>query len=73
MVAPDLQGAGIGSTLLEGAEALAPPSTRKVVLVTGALSASNLSFYRRRGYRVVGRRSHPGVDVLDLEKVLVPA
>ncbi len=72
MVAPDLQGAGLGSTLLAHVEALAPAGTRAVALVTGVLSASNLSFYRRRGYRVVGRRSHPGVDVLDLEKVLRP-
>jgi tRNA (guanine37-N1)-methyltransferase len=72
MVAPDLQGAGLGSTLLAHVEALAPAGTRAVALVTGVLSASNVSFYRRRGYRVVGRRSHPGVDVLDLEKVLRP-
>ena len=70
MVAPDLQGRGLGSALLERVEALAPDSTRRVVLVTGVLSDANVRFYRRRGYRVLGRRSHPGVDVLDLEKVL---
>ena len=72
MVAPDLQGAGLGSTLLGRVEALAPEGSRRVVLVTGVLSDANVRFYRRRGYRVVGRRSHPGVDVLDLEKVLGP-
>ncbi|GAA1822824.1 tRNA (guanosine(37)-N1)-methyltransferase TrmD [Microlunatus capsulatus] len=70
MVAPDLQGEGLGSALLERVEALAPEGTRRVVLVTGVLSEANVRFYRRRGYRVLGRRSHPGVDVLDLAKVL---
>jgi tRNA (guanine37-N1)-methyltransferase len=72
MVAPDLQGGGVGSALLERVEAMAPAGTRRVALVTGVQSDTNLSFYRRRGYRVVGRRAHPGVDVLDLEKVLRP-
>ncbi|GAA1433441.1 hypothetical protein GCM10009616_25440 [Microlunatus lacustris] len=70
MVAPDLQRAGVGSALLDQVEAMAPAGTRRITLVTGVLSQSNVSFYRRRGYRVVGRRSHPGVDVLDLEKVV---
>ncbi len=70
MVAPDLQGEGLGSTLLDRIETLAPDGTRRVVLVTGVLSEANVRFYRRRGYRVVGRRTHPAVDVLDLEKVL---
>jgi hypothetical protein len=39
-------------------------------LVTGLQSEANLRFYRRRGYREVGRRSHPGVDVLVLERPL---
>jgi len=72
MVAPDLQRAGVGSALLDRVEAMAPAGTRRITLVTGVLSQSNVSFYRRRGYRVVGRRSHPGVDVLDLEKVVDP-
>ncbi len=70
MVAPDLQGEGLGGALLERIEALAPAGTRRITLVTGLLSTSNVAFYRRRGYRVVGRRVHPGVDVLDLEKAL---
>ena len=40
------------------------------MLVTGVLSDANVRFYRRRGSACSGRRSHPGVDVLDLEKVL---
>lgn len=68
MVAPDLQGGGLGGTLLERIEALAPEGTRTFALVTGVLSASNVRFYRRRGYRVLGTRTMPGVDVIELEK-----
>jgi tRNA (guanine37-N1)-methyltransferase len=70
MVAPDLQGQGLGTTLMDRVEALAPAGTRVLRLVTGLLSETNLRFYRRRGYREVGRRSHPGVDVLVLERPL---
>jgi tRNA (guanine37-N1)-methyltransferase len=68
MVAPDLQGQGLGTALMDRVEALAPAGTRVLRLVTGLLSEANLRFYRRRGYREVGRRSHPGVDVLVLER-----
>jgi tRNA (guanine37-N1)-methyltransferase len=70
MVAPDRQGQGLGTTLMDRVEALAPSGTRVLRLVTGLLSEANLRFYRRRGYREVGRRSHPGVDVLVLERLL---
>jgi tRNA (guanine37-N1)-methyltransferase len=70
MVAPDLQGQGLGTALMDRIEALAPPGTRVLRLVTGLQSEANLRFYRRRGYREVGRRSHPGVDVLVLERPL---
>ena len=55
MVAPDLQGQGLGSRLLDEIEARAPATTRRLRLVTGAASASSISFYGRRGYRVTGR------------------
>jgi tRNA (guanine37-N1)-methyltransferase len=70
MVAPDRQGQGLGTMLMDRIEALAPVGTRVLRLVTGLLSESNVAFYRRRGYREVGRRSHPGVDVLVLERPL---
>jgi tRNA (guanine37-N1)-methyltransferase len=70
MVAPDLQGQGLGTTLMDRVEALAPAGTRLLRLVTGTRSDANLRFYRRRGYREVGRRSHPGVDVVVLERPL---
>jgi tRNA (guanine37-N1)-methyltransferase len=51
MVAPDLQGRGLGRWLLQRAEAAAPRTTRRMSLVTGAGSARNLRTYRRAGYR----------------------
>ncbi|MBZ5733167.1 tRNA (guanosine(37)-N1)-methyltransferase TrmD [Nocardioides sp. TRM66260-LWL] len=52
MVAPDLRGRGLGRVLLEHAEAMAPASTRTLLLFTGARSEANLRRYRRAGYRV---------------------
>ncbi len=54
MVAPDLQGQGLGRALLEAIEAAAPPDATTLVLFTGAGSVDNLRFYRRAGYRVRG-------------------
>ena len=51
MVAPDLQGRGIGRALLAYAEAAAPADTRRFWIITGSLSTANLRWYRRAGYR----------------------
>jgi tRNA (guanine37-N1)-methyltransferase len=51
MVAPDLRGRGLGRWLLAYAESLAPPTTRRLSLFTGAASVSNLRMYHRAGYR----------------------
>ena len=51
MVAPDLQGRGIGRALLAYAEAAAPAGTRRLWINTGTGSAANLRRYRRAGYR----------------------
>jgi tRNA (guanine37-N1)-methyltransferase len=52
MVAPDLQGLGLGRLLLEHIEAVAPPEATSYVIFTGARSAENLRMYRKAGYRV---------------------
>ncbi len=54
MVAPDLQGRGLGRLLLERIEEAAPDGTEQVRLFTGARSTANLRMYKKAGYRVVG-------------------
>jgi tRNA (guanine37-N1)-methyltransferase len=72
-VAPDRQGEGIGSHLMDLVESLAPPETAAVSLVTGAGSMPNLSFYRARGYRETERSvDDTGVPVVVMERVLAP-
>nr|WP_294693486.1 tRNA (guanosine(37)-N1)-methyltransferase TrmD [uncultured Friedmanniella sp.] len=69
MTAPDQQGRGLASTLLARIEALAPPGTRTLRLVTGQRSTSNLAFYARRGYHEVERHDDsPGAPAVVLEK-----
>ncbi|MEP6651324.1 MAG: tRNA (guanosine(37)-N1)-methyltransferase TrmD [Lapillicoccus sp.] len=66
MVAPDLQGRGIGQALLGYAESAAPAGTTRFWVNTGAKSTANLRRYRRAGYRVLpGEGRHPGtVDLV---------
>jgi tRNA (guanine37-N1)-methyltransferase len=54
MVAPDLQGRGLGRVLLEQIESLAPPETQVFELFTGAGSVRNQKMYRKAGYRQHG-------------------
>jgi GNAT superfamily N-acetyltransferase len=70
MVAPDLQGQGLGSGLLVRSEALAPAGTREVHLFTGELSEANLRLYRRHGYVETHRTPAGGHDLVHLVKVL---
>jgi tRNA (guanine37-N1)-methyltransferase len=66
MVAPDLQGRGIGRALLAYAEAAAPAGTRRLWINTGSRSTANLRRYRRAGYRArPGEGRFPGtVDLV---------
>jgi tRNA (guanine37-N1)-methyltransferase len=67
MVAPDLQGRGLGRALLAFAERQAPSGTAAYWLNTGATSERNLRTYRKAGYRVLpGPGSFP--DTVDLTK-----
>jgi tRNA (guanine37-N1)-methyltransferase len=67
MVAPDLQGRGIGRSLLEFAERAAAPGATAYWINTGQRSAANLRRYRRAGYRPVrGAPRFPGT--VDLTK-----
>jgi tRNA (guanine37-N1)-methyltransferase len=57
MVAPDLQGRGLGRVLLEHIQRVAPPAASSYVLFTGAASAENQRMYRKAGFRL--RRDLP--------------
>ncbi|WP_109507411.1 tRNA (guanosine(37)-N1)-methyltransferase TrmD [Nocardioides speluncae] len=57
MVAPDLQGHGLGRLLLEYVERAAPPDVTSYVLFTGAGSERNQRMYKKAGYRL--RRDLP--------------
>ncbi|MCB0905633.1 MAG: tRNA (guanosine(37)-N1)-methyltransferase TrmD [Nocardioidaceae bacterium] len=63
MVAPDLQGQGLGRRLLEVAEAAAPPEATSYVLFTGAGSVDNQRMYKKAGYRLRGE-AFPGAVLL---------
>jgi len=52
MVAPDLQGAGLGRALLEHVERVAPAEATSYVLFTGAGSVRNQRIYGKAGYRL---------------------
>ncbi len=66
MVAPDLQGRGLGRELLALAEAAAPASVTTFWINTGAVSERNQRRYTRAGYRrVPGEGAFPGtVDLV---------
>lgn len=63
MVAPDLQGRGLGRVLLEQIEALAPEGAVGFALFTGAGSARNQRMYKKAGYRLRGE-IEPGAVLL---------
>ena len=65
MVAPDLQGRGLGRALLELVESLAPAEVETYVLFTGAGSVDNLRMYKKAGFRLrPDRRAPEGAVVL---------
>ena len=67
MVAPDLQGRGLGRELLALGESPAPSSVTAYWLTTGVLEEGNQRFYKRAGYRLVpGEPTYPGA--VDLTK-----
>lgn len=65
VVAPDVQGRGVGSALLAALHEAAPPEVREYWLVTGERSEENLRLYRRVGYvEDSGTRDAAGVALL---------
>ncbi|WP_307218147.1 N-acetyltransferase [Microbacterium sp. SORGH_AS_0888] len=67
VVAPDLQGRGIGTTLLREAERTS--GAQHFELFTGHLSQANIRLYEREGYsRARQVTLHPGVELVYLQK-----
>ncbi|MDO9458013.1 tRNA (guanosine(37)-N1)-methyltransferase TrmD [Nocardioides sp.] len=52
MVAPDLQGRGLGRVLLEHVQRVAPPAATSYVLFTGEHSVDNIRMYKKAGFRL---------------------
>ena len=63
MVAPDLQGQGLGRRLLDLVESAAPDGVTSYSLFTGAGSTRNQRMYKKAGYRLSGA-PEPGVVVM---------
>lgn len=71
VVAPDRQGWGLGSRLLELVEERVPSSVLELRLFTGERSLGNLRLYGRRGYREIHRTITPlGYALVHLTKYL---
>ncbi len=68
MVAPDLQGSGLGRRLLAEIEAAAPAEATSYALFTGAGSKRNQRLYKKAGYRVTGSPS-PGVVSMEKQPI----
>ena len=67
VVAPDLQGRGLGRALLSHAESAAPEAVQSFWINTSRVMDANVRRYRRAGYRLVpGEGTYPGT--VDLTK-----
>jgi GNAT superfamily N-acetyltransferase len=72
VVAPDLQGRGIGGALMRALEAEASALADSCVLFTGHLSEINLRMYRRLGYAETHReRVADHLTLVHMRKALV--
>lgn len=71
-IAPDVQGRGIGSRLLEAVEQRGREhGCREAELFTGSLSEANLRLYARAGYRETTRvQGDDGIEQVFLRKAL---
>ncbi len=72
VIAPDVQGKGIGSRLLDAVEQRGREAgCREAELFTGSLSEANLRLYERSGYRETSRvEGDDGIEQVFLRKPL---
>ena len=68
-VAPDRQGAGVGSAVLRALHQAVPAGVLRTRLRTGAGSQANIDWYVRNGYTPVGRSADElGVELTFMER-----
>jgi len=69
MTAPDVEGCGIGSSLLAAIEAATADNGDVFELTTGTRSTANIAMYQRRGYRIIEETTDDaGVRVVNMSK-----
>jgi len=68
MVAPDVQGCGLGQALMQHAERSAPAELTGFTVFARAHSPRHERLYRRAGYRVSGHSQFGGVATVELFK-----
>ncbi|MFB4298939.1 GNAT family N-acetyltransferase [Actinomadura sp. NTSP31] len=74
VVAPDMQGRGIGGRLMRALEEAVAGRADACVLFTGHLSEGNLRLYRRLGYAETHRERVAGhLTFVHMRKTLIPA
>jgi ribosomal protein S18 acetylase RimI-like enzyme len=70
-VAPDAQGQGLGTRLLQHVEALAAEAGKtELRLCTNSLMAPNIALYRQRGYEVSHKERLPDRSVIHMTKTI---
>ena len=70
VVAPDRQGSGLGTALLQAAEARLPAEVTVIRLFTGEHSHANLRLYQRHGYRETERTPVGRYSLVQLAKTI---
>ena len=70
VVAPDLQGRGLGTRLLTCVDDVLPVGVRRLELFTGEHSHANLRLYQRHGYVEFDRRPAGHYDLVFLSRTL---
>lgn len=68
MVAPDRQGHGLGTRLIQAVDAHLPPQVRRVDLFTGEKSVGNIRLYEREGFVEIRRESIGAYNLVHMSR-----